>query len=58
MKTIIMPKPIESFEYIKCYSSSAAAQVAPELLKALAVLSDTTVRTSVVDGEDLKRSVN
>ena len=58
MKTISMRKPIESFEYIKCYNSSATAQVASELLKALAVLSETTVRTSLVDGEDLKRSVN
>ena len=32
----------------------ATAQVAPDLLKALAILSDTTVRRSVVDREDLK----
>ena len=34
--------------------SSATAQVALDLLKALAILSDTTVRRSPVDGEDLK----
>ena len=34
--------------------SSAAAWVAPDLLKALASLSDTTVRRSAVDQEDLK----
>ena len=34
--------------------SSARARVAPGLLKALAILSDTTVRRSVVDWEDLK----
>ena len=34
--------------------SSAKARVAPELLKALAILSDTTVRRSAVDREDLK----
>ena len=34
--------------------SSATAQVAPHLLKALAILSDTTVRRSPVDREDLK----
>ena len=34
--------------------SSATAGVAPNLLKALAILSDTTVRRSVVDREDLK----
>ena len=33
--------------------SSATAQVAPNLLKALAILSDTTVRRSAVDREDL-----
>ena len=33
--------------------SSATAQVTPELLKALAILSDTTVRRSAVDREDL-----
>ena len=34
--------------------SSATAQVAPDLLKALANLSDATVRKSAVDQEDLK----
>ena len=34
--------------------SSARAQVAPDLLKALAILLDTTVRRSAVDQEDLK----
>ena len=34
--------------------SSATALVAPDLLKALAILSGTTVRGSAVDEEDLK----
>ena len=34
--------------------SSAVVWVAPDLLKALAILSDTAVRTSAVDWEDLK----
>ena len=34
--------------------SSATAQVAPDLLNALAITSDTTVRRFVVDQEDLK----
>ena len=34
--------------------SSATAQVAPDLLKALAILLDTTVRRPAVDEEDLK----
>ena len=34
--------------------SSATARVAPDLLKALAILSDTTVRKSAVDREDEK----
>ena len=34
--------------------SSATTRVAPDLLKALAILSDTTVRRSAVDQEDLK----
>ena len=33
---------------------SATAQVAPELLNALAILSHTTIRKPVVDREDLK----
>ena len=34
--------------------SSATARVAPDLLKALATVSDVTVRRSAVDQEDLK----
>ena len=34
--------------------SSAIAQSAPDLLKVVAILSDTTVRRSAVDREDLK----
>ena len=34
--------------------SSATARVAPGLLKALVILTDTTVRRSAVDREDLK----
>ena len=34
--------------------SSATAEVAPHLLKALSILSDTTVRRSAVDWEELK----
>ena len=34
--------------------SGTIARVAPDLLKALAILSDTTVRSSAVDQEDLK----
>ena len=34
--------------------SSATARVVPDLLKALAILSDATVRRSAVDQEDLK----
>ena len=34
--------------------SSATARVAPDLLKALAILSDTTVRISAVDRQDQK----
>ena len=34
--------------------SSATARVAPDLLKALAILSDTIARRSAVDREDLK----
>ena len=34
--------------------SSAIAQVAPNILKILAILSDTTVRRSAVDREDLE----
>ena len=34
--------------------SSATARVVPDLLRALAMLSDITARRSTVDGEDLK----
>ena len=34
--------------------SSATPQVAPDLLKALAILSDATISRSAVDREDLK----
>ena len=34
--------------------SSATTRVAPDLLKALAILSDTTVRQSAVNWEDLQ----
>ena len=34
--------------------SSATAQVVPDLLKALVILSDTTIRRSAVDLEELK----
>ena len=44
-----MPNPVKSLGI-----SSATAQVAPDLLKALAILSDTTVRRSAVALEDLK----
>ena len=44
-----MPDLVKSFEYIL----SATAQLAPDLLKALAILSETTVRRSAVDREDL-----
>ena len=38
--------------------SSAIAWVAPDLLKTLAILSDTTVRKSAVDWEDLNHIGN
>ena len=50
MKKTSMSNPVKSLGYIKC----ATARVAPDLLKALAILSDTTVRRSAVDQEDLK----
>ena len=43
------PDPVERLGYIKCYSLST-----PDLLKARAILADTTVRISAVDREDLK----
>ena len=43
---------IFDFKYFKYKAiSSATARVAPDLLKALAILSDTTVRRSAVDRE-------
>ena len=50
MKKTSMPNSFKSLGYI----SSATARVAPKLLKILAILSDTTVRRSPVDWEDLK----
>ena len=38
--------------------SRGTARVAPDLLKAQEILSDTTVRRSVVDQEDLKHTGN
>ena len=49
MKKTSMPNPVKALNI-----SSATARVAPDLLKALAILSDTTVRKSAVDREDLK----
>ena len=46
MKTLSKSKALDT--------SIAKAQVAPDLLKPLAILSDTTVRRSAVDQEDLK----
>ena len=47
MKKTSMPNPVRALDI-----SSTAARVAPDLLKALAILSDTTIRRSVVDQED------
>ena len=44
-----MSSPVETL-----HISSATARVAPDLLIVLAILSDTTVRKSAVDREDLK----
>ena len=44
-----MPNLAESLEYVTYYSS-----IAPHSLKALAILSDTTVRIYAVAQEDLK----
>ena len=49
MKKTSIPSPVESLNI-----SSATVQVAPDLLKTLAILSYTTVRRSAVDREDLK----
>ena len=53
MKKTIMPNSIESLGYIKCYSLRS-----PELLKALVIPTDTTVRGSAVDREDLNHIGN
>ena len=44
-----MPNPVKNLGL-----SSATAGVAPDLLKALGILSDTTIRRSAVDQEDLQ----
>ena len=49
VKKTSMLNPVKSLGYIKYYSSSS-----PRPLQALTILSDTTVRTSAVDWEDLK----
>ena len=47
MKKTSMPNPVLDI-------SSATARVAPDLLKSLAILSETTVRRSEIDWEHLK----
>ena len=42
-----MPNPVKSLRY-------SAASVAPDLIKALAILSDTTARRPAFDREDIK----
>ena len=51
-----MKKSSKSYKALSkaLYISSATARVAPDLLKAPAVLSDTTIRRSAVGQEDLK----
>ena len=49
MKKTSLPNPVKCLDI-----STATARVAPDLLKTLAILSDTTVRRSAVDREDLK----
>ena len=49
MKKTSMLTPVRNLWYIKCYSSGS-----PDLLKALSILSDTTVRRSAVYQENLK----
>ena len=51
MKKTSMSNPVKSLEYIECH----IARVALDLLKALLILPDTTVRRSALDREDLKR---
>ena len=48
VKKTSIPNPVKSLACIKCYSSSS-----PTRVKALAILSDTIVRRSAVDREDL-----
>ena len=49
MKKTSMPKPAKASDI-----SNAAAQVAPDLLKALVSLSEKTIKRSGVEREDLK----
>ena len=49
MKKISTPNPVESLDLL-----SVIDQIDPHLLNALAILSDTGVRRSAVDQEDLK----
>ena len=53
MKSTSISDPVKSLRYITCYNSTS-----PDLLKATAILSDTTVRRSAVDQEDLKQTGN
>ena len=53
VKNTSMLSPVKSLGYIKCYSSSSLRPV-----KSLGVLSDATVRRSIVDLEDVKPSGN
>ena len=53
VKRTSLINPVKSLGYIKCYSSSLVSS-SPDQLKALSILSDTTVRRSEVDQEDLK----
>ena len=53
MKKTSMSDSAKSLRYITCYNSTS-----PDLLKATAILSDTTVRRSAVDQEDLKQTEN
>ena len=48
VKKTSMPNPVKALDI-----SSATARVAPDLLKALPILSDKNVRRSAVDQEDL-----
>ena len=54
-----MPNPVKSLDIAKSLQkpidiSIVTIQIVPGLLKALAILSDTTMRRSAVDWEDLK----